>query len=111
MVTASPNPSDTVTVSIAPPASVVNVGDIFAVAIHLETGPDGADSFETYIDFDPDYLRVVEPVFQKIDASNLSSVTSSLTLLETLVIPYRVGDQDLAIACGRHPRKNSSLYR
>ncbi len=64
----------------------------------IGSGPVALDTcvFIYFIEANQDYLRAVEPVFQKIDASNLSAVTSSLTLLETLVVPYRVGDQDLA---------------
>lgn len=35
------------------------------------------------------YLPLVEPLFEAIDAGELEAVTSSLTLLEVLVIPFR----------------------
>ncbi len=53
---------ETVVVSIDPQASTVREGDIFTVALHLQTGPAGVDSFETYLDFNPDHLRVVSPI-------------------------------------------------
>jgi predicted RNA-binding protein with TRAM domain len=52
---------DTVTVSIEPQDSTVVEGGTFTVSIQLQTGPDGIDSFETYVDFNPDHLRVVSP--------------------------------------------------
>lgn len=39
---------------------------------------------------------MVEPVFAQIDEGRLRAVISTLTLLEVLVIPCRVGDQALA---------------
>ena len=42
------------------------------------------------------FLPVLEPVFAAIDSGRLNAVTSSLTLLEVLVIPYRAGDRALA---------------
>jgi len=63
----------------------------------IGAGPVALDTcvFIYFMEASQEYLRAVEPVFQEIDASNLPAVTSSLTLLETLVVPYRVGDQDL----------------
>ena len=42
------------------------------------------------------YLPAVEPVFAAIDAGELEAVTSGLTLLEVLVVPYRAGNVRLA---------------
>jgi hypothetical protein len=53
---------ETVVVSIEPQASTVGEGDTFTVALHLQTGPAGVDSFETYVDFNPEHLRVVSPI-------------------------------------------------
>jgi hypothetical protein len=36
-------------------------GDVFTVAIHLDAGQGDVDSFETFVDFDPDTLEVVDP--------------------------------------------------
>ena len=38
----------------------------------------------------------VEPLFVGLDGGRWSAVTSGLTLLETLVVPYRAGDTALA---------------
>ena len=61
-------------------------------------GPIALDTvaFIYLIEEHPRFLPVVEPVFTAIDAGRLSAVTSSLTLLEVLVVPYRGGDRGLA---------------
>lgn len=43
-----------------------------------------------------EYLPIVEPVFEAIDAGRLAAVASALTLLEVLVVPLRHGDVALA---------------
>ena len=62
------------------------------------SGPVGLDTvpFIYLIEEHPRFLPVVEPLFTAIDAGALRGVTSALTLLETLVVPYRVGDGPLA---------------
>jgi predicted nucleic acid-binding protein len=42
------------------------------------------------------YLPVVRPLFDAADRGGLELVTSAVTLLEVLVVPYRAGDADLA---------------
>ena len=61
-------------------------------------GPVGLDTaaFIYLIEEHPRFLPVVEPVFEAIDAGRLEAVSSSLTLLEVLVVPYRAGDAPLA---------------
>lgn len=44
----------------------------------------------------PQFLPLVEPVFAAIDGGSLPAVTSAVTLLETLVAPYRAGNASLA---------------
>jgi predicted nucleic acid-binding protein len=41
-------------------------------------------------------LPVLDPVFEAIHAGRLEAVTSSLSLLEVLVVPYRAGNMTLA---------------
>jgi hypothetical protein len=48
-------------VSIEPQTTEVMEGDVFVVAIHLDAGQGEVDSFETFVDFDPDTLAVVDP--------------------------------------------------
>jgi predicted nucleic acid-binding protein len=61
-------------------------------------GPIALDTaiFVYFIEEHPRYLPVIEPVFAAIDAGRLAAVTSGLTLLETLVVPYRTGNPTLA---------------
>lgn len=64
----------------------------------LGPGPVALDTavFIYFVEEDPRYLPLVEPVFQAIDRGSLAAVTSALTLLETLVGPLRVDDRALA---------------
>jgi len=60
-------------------------------------GPVGLDTvvFVYFIQEHPQYLPLIEPLFAAIDAGTVEGVTSSLTFLETLVVPYRVGNVPL----------------
>jgi len=62
------------------------------------TGPVALDTcvFIYFMEASREHLPALDPLFEKIDAGTLPAVTSSLTLLETLVVPYRMGDSDLA---------------
>jgi predicted nucleic acid-binding protein len=42
------------------------------------------------------YLQRVEPLFAAVAGGRLEAVTSTLTLLEVLVVPFRNGDRALA---------------
>ena len=61
-------------------------------------GPVGLDTaaFIYFIEEHPRFLPVVEPVFAAMDAGRIEAISSSLTLLEVLVVPYRAGDIALA---------------
>ncbi len=61
-------------------------------------GPIGIDSvvFIYFIEENPSYLPIVAPLFAALDEGRIRGVTSTLTLLETLVVPYRAGDAALA---------------
>jgi predicted nucleic acid-binding protein len=61
-------------------------------------GPVGLDTviFIYFIEEDPRFLPLLEPVFVAIDTGALEGVTSDVTLLETLVSPYRTSDIPLA---------------
>ena len=39
-----------------------------------------------------DYVPLVEPLFQAADSGEREIVTSALTMLEVLVVPYKTGD-------------------
>lgn len=64
----------------------------------LDGGPVGLDTavFIYYIEEHPFYLPLVEPLFVALDEERLTGVTSTVTLLETLVVPFRAGDLSLA---------------
>ncbi len=64
----------------------------------LGDGPVAVDTalFIYFIEEHPRYLPLVEPLFLEIAQGRLTAVTSAVTLLEVLVIPYRVGDAELA---------------
>jgi hypothetical protein len=61
-------------------------------------GPVGLDTvtFIYFIEEHPRFLPVIEPVFAAMDAGEIEAISSSLTLLEVLVVPYRAGDITLA---------------
>jgi predicted nucleic acid-binding protein len=48
------------------------------------------------IEEDARFLPLVEPLFEAVVKGRLEIVTSALTLLEVLVVPYRAGSADLA---------------
>jgi predicted nucleic acid-binding protein len=64
----------------------------------LGRGPAALDTavFIYFIEEHPRFLPVVEPVFSAVAGGRLEAVTSGITLLETLVLPYRSGDAALA---------------
>lgn len=61
-------------------------------------GPVGLDTtaFIYFIEEHDDYLPLVEVIFEAVDAGRLEAVTSIITLLETLVVPYRTANVALA---------------
>jgi len=66
-------------------------------------GPVALDSsiFIYFIERNPQYISLVRPIFQAMDEGRLEIVTSSLTLLETLVVPLRAGNSIVARAYER----------
>ncbi len=61
----------------------------------LGCGPVALDTpiFIYFIEQHPRYLPLVRSVFRAVDSGRLEAVTSTLTLLETLVVPFRLGHQ------------------
>jgi len=61
-------------------------------------GPAALDTaaFVYWIEESPEYLEIVAPIFRAADAGDLEIVSSALTLLEVLVVPYRAGQLRLA---------------
>lgn len=64
----------------------------------IEGGPVGLDTavFIYFIEEHPLYLPLVEQIFMVLDEDRLIGVTSTVTLLEALVVPFRAGDLSLA---------------
>jgi predicted nucleic acid-binding protein len=64
----------------------------------LGDGPIGADTavFIYFIEEHPRFLPLLEPLFREVDEGHRQLVTSALTLLEVLVVPFRSGDRLLA---------------
>ena len=64
----------------------------------LGAGPVALDTvvFICYMEEHTVYFPMVAPIFADIDRGRRAAVTSTLTLLETLVVPYRAGDRVLA---------------
>jgi predicted nucleic acid-binding protein len=61
-------------------------------------GPVALDSaiFIYLIEQHARYAPLLRPLFEHIDRGDIPAVTSALTLLETLVVPYRSGNPELA---------------
>ena len=64
----------------------------------LGSGPVGVDTaiFIYFIEEHPRFLPLIEPLFLQVDEGRIELITSALTLLEVLVVPYRSGDHVLA---------------
>ena len=64
----------------------------------LGDGPVCVDTapFIYFIEADARYSPIVRPLFELADRGKRRLVTSALTLLELLVVPYRAGNQTLA---------------
>lgn len=64
----------------------------------LGSGPTALDTalFIYYIEANETFLPLVAPIFEDVAAGRREVVTSSLTLLEVLVVPYRAGNLALA---------------
>ncbi len=64
----------------------------------LEDGPVAVDTapFIYFVEADSRFAPVVESLFQLAAHGTRQLVTSTLTLMELLVVPYRAGNQQLA---------------
>jgi len=59
-------------------------------ALFLDTAP-----IIYYVEDNPRYFSIVEPLFEKIDDGSLNIVTSPITLAECLIFPYRIQSEIL----------------
>ena len=64
----------------------------------IGSGPVAIDTavFIYFIEDNPEYLPIIEPLFREADEGARELVTSALTLLDVLVVPCRAGNQGLA---------------
>jgi predicted nucleic acid-binding protein len=64
----------------------------------LGAGNIGVDTviFIYFIEDHPKFLPAILPLFQEADQGKRELITSALTLLEVLVVPYRTGSRALA---------------
>jgi predicted nucleic acid-binding protein len=67
------------------------IADLGAGAVGVDTA-----AFIYLIEENPRFLPVILPLFRAADEGKRDLVTSALTLLEVLVVPYRAGNRLLA---------------
>ena len=67
------------------------ISDVGAGAVAVDTA-----IFVYLIEEHPQFLTHILPLFKEADEGRRQLVTSELTLLEVLVVPYRAGDRQLA---------------
>ena len=66
------------------------VDEVRGQRICIDTAP-----FIYFIEEHPNYREIIRPLFAEIDAGNIEAITSTITLLEVLVHPLRLGDEVL----------------
>jgi len=64
------------------------VDELRGSRIWIDTAP-----FIYFIEKDPKYLNIVRPIFAEIDAGNIEALTSTITLLEVLVHPFKTNNE------------------
>jgi predicted nucleic acid-binding protein len=67
------------------------VDELRGSRICIDTAP-----FIYFIEKDPKYLGIVRPIFAEIDAGKIDALTSTITLLEVLVLPFKTKNESLA---------------
>jgi len=67
------------------------IADVGRGAIGIDTS-----IFIYFIEEHPRFLPLVLPLFEEANKGRRELITSALTLLEVLVVPYRAGDVQLA---------------
>lgn len=67
------------------------VDELAGQLVGLDTAP-----LIYYIEEDPNYLGVVDPLFTAVTRGKLRLVTSTITLVEVLTLPLRLGATELA---------------
>ena len=67
------------------------VDELRGSRICIDTAP-----FIYFIEKDPKYLGIVRPIFAEINAGKIDALTSTITLLEVLVLPFKTKNESLA---------------
>ena len=49
-----------------------------------------------FVEKNPSFASKVQPIFDRLDNGNLTAVVSPITLAECLVVPYKLGKQNVA---------------
>lgn len=67
------------------------VDELQGTRVCIDTAP-----FIYFIEEHPKYLSIVRPVFAEIDTGRIEAITSTLTLLEVLVHPFKTNNDAIA---------------
>lgn len=67
------------------------VDELRGSRICIDTAP-----FIYFIEKDTKYLNIIRPLFAEVDAGKIDAITSTITLLEVLVLPFKTKNESLA---------------
>ena len=67
------------------------VDEIHGLRVCIDTAP-----FIYFIEKDQRYLNLLRPVFAEIAAGRIDAITSTITLLEVLILPFKTNNETLA---------------
>ena len=67
------------------------VDELRGLRICIDTAP-----FIYFIEKNPKYLSLLRPFFAEINAGKIDALTSTITLLEVLVLPFKTKNESLA---------------
>lgn len=67
------------------------VDELKGLRVCIDTAP-----FIYFIEKNAVYFKMLRPVFAEIDAGGIEALTSTITLLEVLIIPFRTQNESLA---------------
>ena len=66
------------------------VDTLHGFRVCIDTSP-----FIYFIEKDPKYQNIIKPVFTEVETGNIDAITSTVTLLEVLVVPFRKNDMSM----------------
>ncbi|MGD0629793.1 MAG: type II toxin-antitoxin system VapC family toxin [Terracidiphilus sp.] len=64
---------------------------LYGTTVGLDTAP-----LIYFVELHPKYISLVDPFFEAVERGDLQVVTSTLTLTEVLVHPFKQGNQEMA---------------